>query len=172
MKKFLAVLLCMLFLGAAAAQAATVTRDGLQATLTTDKKAYQAGEQIRVTLTISNTGAKEMKPVSVSYSLPQMCVSADAGAEQQTAALAGGQSVTLSSTMTVMQTPDVSVPKTGDDSHMLLWLALAGISVFALCRMNAVQRKRLFALLLCVSLMSSALPGGVSIARAEEAIAL
>lgn len=172
MKKFLAVLLCLLFLGAAAAQAATVTRDGLQATLTTDKKAYQAGEQIRVTLTISNTGTKEMKPVSVSYSLPQMCVSADAGAEQQTAALAGGQSVTLSSTMTVVQNPGLSVPKTGDDSHMLLWLALAGVSVFALCRMNAVQRKRLFALLLCVSLMSSVLPGGVSIARAEKAVAL
>lgn len=166
MTRLFAVLLCMLCVFASAAQAATVTKDGLQATLTTDKKAYQAGEQIRVSLTVKNTGEKEMKPVSVSYTLPQMCLSTAAG--QQTRSLAGGESVTLSSTITVAANPDASVPKTGDDSHMFLWLALAGVSVFALCRMNAQQRKRLFALLLCVSLMGSVLPGGVSFARAEK----
>ena len=99
MTRLFAVLLCMLCVFASAAQAATVTKDGLQATLTTDKKAYQAGEQIRVSLTVKNTGEKEMKPVSVSYTLPQMCLSTAAG--QQTRSLAGGESVTLSSTITV-----------------------------------------------------------------------
>ena len=96
MKRFLAVLLCLLCLGATCAQAATMTKDGLQVTLTTDKQAYQAGEQIRVSLTVKNVGGKEMKPVSVSYGLPQMCLSS--GVEQQTKALAGGESVMLSST--------------------------------------------------------------------------
>lgn len=169
------LLLCMtlaLCLSSVTASAATVTRDNVRVTLTTDKKVYQAGENIRASLTIENLGDNEIKPVTVSYDLPQMCLPASAGATtQDTGMIGAGEAVTLDTTMVVSGNPDTAVPHTGDTSSLLMWLVLAGVSVFGLSRMNAQQRKRLFALLLCVALTGSMLPSGagVSAAKAEEA---
>ena len=162
----MALVLCLMW---ATAGAATVTQDNVRVTLTTDKKVYQAGENIRASLTIENLSNVEMKPVTVSYDLPQMCLPASGGATtQDTGKIGAGETVTLDTTIVVSQNPGDSVPHTGDSSSMMLWLALAGVSLFGLSRLNAQQRKRLFALLLCMALTGSMLPAGVSSARAEQ----
>ena len=68
------LLLCMLLLcmTCAAAQAATVSKDGLQVTLKTNKAEYQAGETIDVSVEIVNKGEHLAKVLAVEYMPPSV----------------------------------------------------------------------------------------------------
>jgi len=180
MKKALVLLLTLaLCLGvvsaqaAIATQAATAQRDGIEVTLTTDKSEYAENEKINVTLEIVNTTDKDIAPVAVNYTIPNTCmIDGEAGSYvEKIDVLKSGEKITVTRTLSVVQptvAEDMNLPSTGDGSNIFLWVMLAAASVFALSRMGRQNLKRLFAIVLCISMMTSMLPVGTSRALAEE----
>lgn len=160
---------------AIATQAATAQRDGIEVTLTTDKFEYEESEKINVTLEIVNTTDKDIAPVLVEYSIPNTCTIDSEGGSyaEKFDILKSGEKKTVTTTLSVVKptvAEDMNLPSTGDGSNIFLWLMLAAASVFALSRMGRQNLKRLFAIVLCVSMMTSMLPVGTSRALAEEEI--
>lgn len=79
-KKLKVVVLTMLFCIGVMVQpalAATMVQDGIEATLTTDKENYQQGEEITVTLMVTNTNRTEATNVSLETFLPDHFVVAE-----------------------------------------------------------------------------------------------
>ena len=73
-KKLTAAAVCMtLMMGAVGIQAsaATVTQDGLNASLTTDKTEYKKDEPITATLTVENTSGTSVKDVNLENIVPE-----------------------------------------------------------------------------------------------------
>ena len=115
MKRMMALLLmlCMLLAFGAAACAQTVSQDGLTATLTTDKRSYNEGESVSVSLTLGNTTADEIHLTDAYYILPDFLGGGVAPINLH--ALAAGQSVNLGAVFTVAVPPQAgTLPDTGD----------------------------------------------------------
>jgi len=148
--------------------AQTVTRGDLEISLTTDKKTYQAGEQIRLELSVRNHGGDILKPIEVRYEWPQTCmpVSQD-GVVQIIDGIAGMGTETLSTTLRVTPKPQNMLPSTGDDTQVLLWLALAAGSLWGVWHLDRSKRRRLLSLALCIALLQASF-AALPQARAQE----
>ena len=74
MKRMMALLLmlCMLLAFGAAACAQTVSQDGLTATLETDKRSYNEGESVCLSLSLQNTTADEIHLTEAYVVLPDL----------------------------------------------------------------------------------------------------
>jgi len=185
MRRIAAVLLavCMLLMNGMmmSAGAQEGTNGFVTAVLTTDKQAYEYGEEIHATLTVENQSAESnAEIVSVNWSAPQMCVATGTYSMANPIRIGTGSNETIEMTFVVAnnpagingeeQNPEELLPQTGDSSNVLLWTALLALAVFALLKMDSASRRRLTALLLCAALSMSMLPlGAVSTARAEGA---
>ena len=168
MKKLSAlVLVFILCLTAAASLAATASQDGLTATLATDKRSYNEGERVSVSLTLENAAADEIHVLDAYYALPDFLGGGVAPIDLH--ALAAGQSVNLGAVFTVAVPPQAgTLPDTGDGAMPLLWALLLAVSVFALLRMSRDAQKRMMALILCTALLAGMLPmGGFGAAKAQ-----
>ena len=73
---FLALLLCTGMM-TQPALAASLLQDGIEAALTTDKETYQQGEEIKVTLTVTNTNDTAVTNLSLENILPENFVLAE-----------------------------------------------------------------------------------------------
>ncbi len=170
-RALLLLLTLMVCLSAVTAHAATFAQDGIEVTLTTDKSNYEENEEIDVTLTITNSNDEDIAPVTVQYTLPETCrIDANQGSyTEHFDIIKSGETKVVKTTLKVMSEAQIDgLPSTGDTSNIFLWLVLAAASVFALTRMSLRSIKRLSAIVLCVCLMTSMLPGAVSTALAEE----
>ncbi|MBQ2990210.1 MAG: hypothetical protein IJD60_02830, partial [Clostridia bacterium] len=141
---WLVLLILLLTAVAAPASAAMATQDGLTVTLETDKQSYVEGDTVNAALTIHNGSDAVVRDVSVQYAAPAFCT-AEAGMKtvQKVAGVAAGETVTLNAAFVVKGAQAADLPQTGDSSHMLLWLLLGGMSVFALLKMGKDARKQL-----------------------------
>ena len=177
----LTVILVMLGSMAMPAMAQTVEADALSITLTTDKEAYEKGEKIHATLTVENESEAAVEGISVAWKTPALCAAdKELRNERSIARIADGESKTMEMTFTVTgnpgalegeegEDPQETLPRTGDESNVLLWAALLALSVFALLKLDPKSRKRLTALVLCAALSMSLLPAGaVSSAKADD----
>ena len=167
------LLLCMLLLcmTCAAAQAATVSKDGLQVTLKTDKTEYQAGETIDVAVEIVNKGEHLAKVLAVEYLPPSVCAYAQRNAAVEQPALEKSDVLTLTSSFVVMSNAGNEIPQTGDSASIGLWAGLGIVSVLGLGYLGAKRRRELMAIVLCVSLVGLAiLPVGSAAADKVSAI--
>ena len=145
-KRILALMTVLALCSAsAAASAATVTKDGLEVTLTTDKASYAAGEKIALTVTLTNRGEAPIKSVDVSCLLPAGCGMDGAQSASRTITmLEPGSSVTVHAAIKADCNPELPeepvLPVTGDDSNLLLWAGLLGVCVLAFAKMGRRAR--------------------------------
>ena len=87
--------------------AATVTQDGLEVTLVTDKAEYSANEQIKTTLTVKNNNDTAVENVDLETAIPEGYILADKSENKKTVeSVAAGESVSLEVTLTKNATPD------------------------------------------------------------------
>ena len=118
-KKLKVVVLTMLFCIGVMVQpalAATMVQDGIEATLTTDKENYQQGEEITVTLTVTNTNRTEATNVSLETFLPDHFVVAENNeTAKQVTSLKAGETITLQTVCTVKDS-DTKKDDTKDDN--------------------------------------------------------
>ena len=149
LKKFLAalgsaVMCCGAF--ALSAGAATVTQDGLEVQLVSDKESYSATESITATLTVKNTNASEVDGLTLENLIPAGYTAI--GANKQTAVkLEPDKQVTLKTVFSpaVQATPvaTVSGAKTGDSGAEVVGITFAVlIGASALAVLAACKRKR------------------------------
>lgn len=167
------LLLCVLILCmiSAAAQAATVSKDGLQITLKTDKQAYQAGETIDVSVLIVNKGNRLAKVLSVEYLPPSVCAYAQRNSAVEQPALDKAGQLTLTSSFVVMSNAGAELPQTGDRSSILPWAVMGIFSVLGFFYLSAKRCREMMALVLCVSLAGLALcPSGSAAAEMGSAM--
>lgn len=171
---FLAVgLILLMLVGPAAAE--TVRKDGLEATLATDKELYLETDPVVVTLSVENTGTVAVRNVIMSIPLPKGYAFEDGSqGSKMVTSLGAGKSATLVATLRNSQTVAPDVPKTGDNAHLNLWMALLCVSLAAIVSLAAWSRRggRFMSLLLCMVLASSVMPGSLRSARADSATAL
>ena len=162
------LLTLILCLTACVSLAATVSQDGLTATLVTDKRSYNEGERVSVSLTLDNANADDIHLTDAYYVLPDLLGGGTAPIDLN--ALAGGRSANLGASFTVIvPNPAGDLPQTGDSSAPMLWALLLAVSLFALSRMSRDARKRMTALILCAAMLSGMLPfGGFGAAKAES----
>ena len=118
-EKLKVVVLTMLFCIGVMVQpalAATMVQDGIEATLTTDKENYQQGEEITVTLTVTNTNRTEATNVSLETFLPDHFVVAENNeTAKQVTSLKAGETITLQTVCTVKDS-DTKKDDTKDDN--------------------------------------------------------
>ncbi|MBQ2990118.1 MAG: fibronectin type III domain-containing protein, partial [Clostridia bacterium] len=127
-------------------------------------------DTVNVTLEIRNGADAVIRDVSVQYAVPELCAAADgAKTAQSVKEIAAGETATLKTAFVVRGAQTGALPQTGDSSHMLLWLLLGGMSVFALLKMGKDARKQLTAIVLCAAMLGGLLPAGeIANARAQE----
>lgn len=103
---FLALLLCTGMM-TQPALAASLLQDGIEAALTTDKETYQQGEEIKVTLTVTNTNDTAVTNLSLENILPENFVLAEnAETTKKMESLQAGETVTLTTVCTVKASDD------------------------------------------------------------------
>ena len=111
-----ALLLCVGIL-AIPTYAAEVSQDGLEVTLTTDKDAYEQGETIVATLTVTNTGDADVVNVSLENLIPEGYAPAEGNETvMQVETLDAGETVTLTVSF-VAEEPtegETEAPTTGE----------------------------------------------------------
>lgn len=49
----------------------TIKKDGFEVTITTDKEAYKAGEEIKISVAVKNTGQKKIDNVMIELQIPE-----------------------------------------------------------------------------------------------------
>ena len=98
---FLALLLCTGMM-TQPALAASLLQDRIEAALTTDKETYQQGEEIKVTLTVTNTNDTAVTNLSLENVLPENFVLAEnTETTKKMESLQAGETVTLTTVCTV-----------------------------------------------------------------------
>lgn len=103
-----AVTCCM----ATTAFAATNTQDGIEVTLTTDKTEYSSGEEIIVTLIVTNTNDTAVTNVSLESLIPEgYKLADDSAATKQIDILNYGESITLTVTYMLNTVTGETQPK-------------------------------------------------------------
>lgn len=173
--KILAALLALvLCLGVAVlpAAAATVTQDGLEITLTTDKSSYKKDEPIAATLVVKNNGDQTVTDVTLKDIIPTGYeLKNGEKSVLEVEQLAPGESVTLKVTF-VPKKPAASSPATGDSAALMPALMLMLVSAAGLVMLAVKgQWKKILSLVLCASMVLSlfaGVPMGAKAAEAEE----
>ena len=148
------LLACMLLLcmAAAVAQAATIHQDGLRITLNTDRKAYQAGETIDVSVSIANYNDYAVKLLSVDYLPPAMCMHTQYYGAEGLPAIEKNGELSLKSSFSVMKNAQELAPSTGDDAKILHWAFAGLVSVSGLLLLKTKKHREIAALMLCTAL--------------------
>ena len=94
----MAILLCVSAM-AVPAFAASVSQDGLEVMLSTDKNSYKSGEQIVVTLKVSNTNDKVVTDVFLNNIIPEgFELSSNSEVSKEISTIQPDEVVTLTST--------------------------------------------------------------------------
>ena len=156
------------------ANAATVTQDGLNVSLTTDKTEYKKNEAITATLTVENTGGTSVKDVKLENILPDgyelakdysLTKSVKELKSKDKAELkvvynakAGGNVTPNNNTVTPSTNSGATVEtvKTGDSTQSILFAALmlASVSIGILC-FKKKKGKEFLSIALCVSVLGT-----------------
>lgn len=197
-KKFMAFLLMLILcisMTAIPAFAKSLTQDGLEVTLITDKSEYSQSEQIITTLTVKNTNDFAIKNVSLENVVPDgYKLAENSDLEKQVESLGTGETVSIkvtyiseysddsenqssngtnTSTLSGEQDSNSSDSSlaTGDNSNIIFWivalvLACGGIIV-AIVLKNKFGKK-LLSLFLCLMIGGTMTIGTVIPAEAEE----
>ncbi|MBR5303111.1 MAG: hypothetical protein IKU38_09770 [Clostridia bacterium] len=149
----LMLLLCCMF--AAPVQAETVLKDGIEATLSTDKESYSSFDEVDAKLTVKNTNSFDVENVSMEIRAPRGFM-LTSGAEANVGELSAGEVQQQQTSMRDAQADAPVLPKTGDDSHGMLWGLLFVLSAAVVCAMviRNPQAKRIVSLMLCVALVA------------------
>lgn len=174
---FLLLLVLMLSCLSATAFAATDSKYGLAAEITTDKESYAAGEEILLKITVSNTNSFGVKNVLTKGVLPDGLKIKSGELTAQSTELSPGQSIVLSAVVekesgipepstaspeTATEIPvnqNANSPKTEDTSHVLIcivWLLLSLVTILLVWK----RRKKAFkilSLILCIGLLACTL---------------
>lgn len=167
----LALVLCVGVIALPAA-AATVSLDGLEIKLTTDKSSYKKDEPITATLTVKNNGDQTVTDVSLESFVPEgYTLKSRDKSTLEVEELAPGETVILKVTF-VPKKPAATSPATGDSMKLLPALVLMLLSAGCLIALAVKgQRKKLLSLVLCASMVLSlfaGVPMGAKAAEAEE----
>lgn len=159
MKRLVMALMASVFLMSVVfvlpACAETVFRDGIEVTLMTDKESYDSMDAINARLAITNTNRYAVQNVSSELTAPDGYV-LRGDAEEEHGTLRAGQRQTQEAA--VYRADYVpNVPKTGDNSHGMLWGLLFVLSSVVLCAVviHNPHAKRFFSLLLCLVMIST-----------------
>lgn len=197
-KKFMAFLLMLILcisMTAIPAFAKSLTQDGLEVTLITDKSEYSQSEQIITTLTVKNTNDFAIKNVSLENVVPDgYKLAENSDLEKQVESLGTGETVSVkvtyiseysddsenqssngtnTSTLSGEQDSNSSDSSlaTGDNSNIIFWivalvLACGGIIVAIVLKKKF--GKKLLSLFLCLMIGGTMTIGTVIPAEAEE----
>lgn len=197
-KKFMAFLLMLILcisMTAIPAFAKSLTQDGLEVTLITDKSEYSQSEQIITTLTVKNTNDFAIKNVSLENVVPDgYKLAENSDLEKQVESLGTGETVSVevtyisgysvdsenlssngtnTSTLSGEQDSNSSDSSlaTGDNSNIIFWivalvLACGGIIVAIVLKKKF--GKKLLSLFLCLTIGGTMTIGIVIPAEAEE----
>ena len=142
----------MLLPGAALAASDSGSSHGIKARLSTTKDEYASDENIAAKLTVTNTNSFDVKGIKVKMSIPDE-MELVSGKTYMNVDLAAGESATLSVDISE------SSPKTGDETPLILVIAILAVSVAAavfLLKKHIITGKSLMILIMCL-----ALAGGV-----------
>lgn len=170
-----------------ASAAETTTQHGIEATIVTDQEEYSSGEEIQVTLNISNRTADDISKLQGSILLPEDLILLDGETSLTDVTIAGldtytqtlivekKETVPPSAQPTPSPAPTTApgtggngdtsggsseVPDSGDHANLGLWVALFFIAVVALALALRFKRGgwKALSLLLCAAVLCSALP--------------
>ena len=152
MKSSISVLLaCMLLLGgmfAVPACAETVLKDGIEVTLSTDRENYDTFDDVDAKLTVKNTNSFDVENVAMEIKAPQgYLLTSDA--QTKVGELSAGEVQQQQASMRDAQAPVPVLPKTGDDSHGMLWGVLFVLSAAGVCAMVITIRRQRDSFLCC-----------------------
>lgn len=152
----------------------TQTRDGLTVTLTTDKESYNAGEDIKATLTVTNNNETAMETVTLKQLIPEGYELAEGQESEKTVnGLNAGDTVTLTVRL-------VAVTEAEDDSFNLMEFyrehktlvhiagIVLGVILLAVLVALGIQKLRysFLSMLLCAGILLGAVSGTVVQAQA------
>lgn len=186
---FLILMMCMNILSIPV-YATSISQDGVEVVLTTDKESYSQDEQIVTNLAVTNTNDIAVTNVSVEILTPegyQLAVGSEAAKEIKS--LEAGESVSLRTTYnanidtnkdtvnnnlhqnTSDKNQNASNVKTGDDNNIILWigmliLGVAGITVVVILKKK--KGKRFLSILLCFAMMGTTTLGLCQPVQATE----
>lgn len=176
---FLVALLMSIMLFAVPVLAATVTQDDLEVTLTTDKEEYAKGEQIVVTLEVTNTNMEAVTNVSMESFLPEGYeLAAGNEAVKQLERLEAGESASLVVTYVAKEDgkpslDDGEAAETGESAGGMIWailVVLSGAGIVAVLILRRKEGKKFVALLLSFVMVGVLLPGKSVSVQAAEAV--
>lgn len=166
--------------------AASSTQDGVEVTLSTDKKTYSQSDQIVATLTVKNTSEDRINNISLENVIPEEYKLSDGSeAKKQVEFLEAGESAKLTAAFVLDAisstnntdsenssiTSDASNVATGVNSNIAFWImvcifACGGIVVLVVIKKNS--GKKLFSLFLCLTIIGTMAVGAYVPVKAEE----
>lgn len=161
-----AVMLVALSLNVHAAQSSAVTQDGLTAQVFTDKDSYKTNESVNATVRVDNHTGKDVW-IRTYVTVPSgVTLAAESGVFD--AVLQDGQVFTTSGGVASAQTAG-SVPATGDNVHVGLWVVLA---VLAACGLIALfvygkNKKTWLSMLLCLTMVGGLVTAAIPVQAAD-----
>ena len=166
--------------------AASSKKDGLEVTLSTDKKTYSQSDQIVATLTVKNASENIINHISLENIIPEGYKLLDGSeAKKQVESLKVGESAKLTATFVSdaisstnnsdsensSSTSDASNVATGDNSNIVFWIIvciLACGGIIALVVIKKKSGKKFFSLFLCLTIIGTMSIGGLIPVNAEE----
>ena len=164
------VFLLSVFMFCATAFAAENAADGLTAVLETDKDAYAQGENIQVTLNVSNT-ADNVSNIRTELIVPEGVTLVEGALKSEAVQIPAGEKVNFAYVLAVpqqtptTQAPTTQAPTTGEDNgntpetgdfRAVVFGALALLSLGGLAAITfggKLMKQRWFVLILCVGLL-------------------
>lgn len=162
MKKIMIMLLALAIIAGMAipACAAELTQEGLTASLTVDKAAYDPDEQITALLTVTNTGEEPIRELEFELLIPEGYV---LGADDESIEiLEPGESRSF----TLCYTPENN-PETGDVTLLVVFAVLA-VALALLIFGGKPMAKRMLCVLLCGTLIVGAFGPAVQAQTIEK----
>ncbi len=155
--------------------AAETAQDGIRAVLTTDKAEYEQSEEIRVSLSVTNTNDSPVQDVVMETSVPDG-LEAVGNSSKSIESVKSGETVSLEVVLRASgadadsQSNAGSGAVTGDPAALIFPVALAGISILliVILLIRKKNRKQILSLLLCGAVLGSTAGGTPVITRAAE----
>lgn len=167
---FLAMLLCLGIMRVPV-YAATSSQDGLEVTLTTDKKSYNKGDQIVATLMVTNKNDVAVDNVILENLIPDNYKLAEGSiGEKQIESLAAGEKVSITVTYVDKKSNDNSVhkPRTGDDSNIFFWCMIIIVAGIVIIVSKKKSGKKVLSLFLGLTIVGTVAIGESASAKASN----
>lgn len=173
MKKFLSLFLAVLViismltvLVVYASDTDTITQNGLQISITTDRKQYSARKTAEVTVSVKNINPYTVKDVSLETVLPEALVSRDGEIDLDGISIAAGE--TYTNVLKVGLSDEMLKKETGfgslDSVLLLISIATAVVVISLLVTMSLMlikrhkKTKQVVSILLCIAISLSFVP--------------